>query len=224
MLSLSAFQSRLADAGWTVAHIKGCDKGMGSYYHEEAIKELGSYDAIAFDGDSYEEDGFTALIPKFLALAGEKIVMAFKIKGEIAEMQSSDANLDVLHRMTIVGVDMEKAMDTITSERLRLGDMPQWALQCYALGRVAIKATGSMFVLCLGGGGIAQNEAEANIEDGGSWVVFALSRGRKESNPSVLDWAQKNKGPNVQFVCGKDPNELDGFAEYAESTVSTDTA
>ena len=102
--------------------------------------------------------------------------------------------------------------------------MPQWALQYYALGRVAIKATGSMFVLCLGGGGIAQNEAEANILDGGSWVVFALSRGRKESYPSVLDWAQKNKGPNVQFVCGKDPNERDGFAEYAESTLSTDTA
>ena len=221
---MSAFQSRLANAGWTVAHIKGFGEGIGSYYHEEAIKELGSYDAIAFDGDPYEEDGFIALIPKFLALADSKFVIAFKIKGEIAEMQSSYASLDVLHRMIIVGVDIEEAMETITGERSRLSDMPQWALHYYALGRVAIKATGSMFVLCLGGGGIAQKEAEANILDGGSWVVFALSRGRKEGNPSVLDWAQKNKGPNVQFVCGKDPNELEGFAEYAESTVSTDTA
>ena len=139
-------------------------------------------------------------------------------------MQSSYANLNVLHRMIIVGVDIEEAMETITGERSRLSDMPQWALEYYALGRVAIKATGSMFVLCLGGGDIAQKEAEANILDGGSWVVFALSRGKKETIPSVMDWAQKNRSPNVRLVCGKDPNERDGFAESAESTLSMDTA
>ena len=221
MLSLSAFQSMLAGAGWTVAHIKGFDKGMGSYYHEEAIEKLGSYQAIAFDGDNYEEDGFTALIPKFLALAADKVVIAFKLNEEIDEMKRSYASLDVLHRMTIVGVDTDKAMNMMTSETKRLGDMPQWCLEYYALGRVAIKATGSMFVLCLGGGSIAQNEAEANIKAGGSWVVFALSRGEKERFPSVMDWAQQNHGHNVQFVRGKDPHEQDGFATLAESTMSS---
>ena len=144
--------------------------------------------------------------------------MAFKLEAEIVEMQTSYANLNVWREMIIVSVDIKEAMETITGERLRLGDMPQWGVEYYALGRAAIKATGSMFVLCLGGGGIAQKEAEANILDGGSWVVFALSRGRKESNPSVLDWAQKNNNLNVQVVCGKDPNERDAFAEYAEST------
>jgi len=133
-------------------------------------------------------------------------------------MQSSYENLNVLHRMIIVGVDIEEAMETITGEAWRLGDMPQWGVEYYALGRAAINATGSMFVLCLGGGGIAQKEAEANILDGGRWVVFALNRGRKEGNPSVLDWAQRNNSPNVQLVTGKDPNERDGFAEYPEST------
>ena len=219
--TLSDFQLWFANAGLTVAHIKGFGKGIGSYYDEEAIKELGSYDAIAFDGDPYEEDGFTALIPKFLALAGRRIVIAFKTWEDIVEMQSSYTNLKVLHRMIIVRVNIEKAMETITGENSSLGDMPQWAQQYYALGRVAIKATGSMFVLCLGGGSIAQNEAEANIKAGGSWVVFALSRGEKERFPSVMDWAQKNHGHNVQFVRGKDPHEQDGFATLAESTMSS---
>jgi len=219
--SLSAFQECFADAGLTIAHIKGFGKGIGSYYNEEAIEELESYNAIAFDGDPYEENGFTALIPKFLALAGSRTVIAFKASEDIVEMASSYTNLKVLSSMIIVRVNIKKAMETITGENSSLGDMPQCAQQFYALGRVAIKATGSKFVLCLGGGGIARKEAEAYTFDGGRWVVFALSRGKKESYPSVLDWAQKNKNPNVQFVCGKDPDELDGFAEHAESTVSS---
>ena len=65
--------------------------------------------------------------------------------------------------------------------------------------------------MALGGGGIAGNEAEASFADGVQWTVFALSRGKKEAFPSLLDFAAAHEGP-VTLVRGKDPTEAQAFA------------
>merc|ERR1712190_318993 len=72
------------------------------------------------------------------------------------------------------------------------GDMPSWAQEYYALGRCAIKATGSKQVVALGGGGIAGNEAQAHFPEGGEWTIYALSRGKKEEYPALCDFAHEH--------------------------------
>ena len=76
-----------------------------------------------------------------------------------------------------------------------------------------MKVTGSKRVISLGGGGITANEAAVGMrEDGVEWCVYALSRGREEKFPTLLNWAADTDGATL--IKGKDPKESEGAVPW----------
>jgi len=197
-----------------IAHIKGFGDGMGKYYLEDALAQLKDFDAIAFDGDSYSDTGFTALVPLFLRLDPRKRAFAFKFNTSIKKFKANWNIQNAWDQITIVSVEKKKAMPDFAGEISRLpSSLPKSAVDFYVLGRAAIKATGATHVVCLGGGGITGWEAEATLGSDVTWVIFALSRGRKEEFPTIMDWAVK-KAPNcpsIKLLRGKDASDVDAF-------------
>merc|ERR1712194_718023 len=107
-----------------------------------------------------------------------------------------------------------------SGEADRIAALPAKAQDFYNLGRVAMKTTCSKMVLAIGGGGIAAQEADASLLEGVQWVIFALSRGRKEENPSILDGAIQNDSSQVQLFGQIDEKEADGFCGVAPIATS----
>jgi len=109
----------------------------------------------------------------------------------------------------------EAAEHGITDELNDTEGMPDWAQEYFLLGRLACKVTGSKQVLSLGGGGIAAHEAKASAKSGVSWTIYALSRGREETFPTLADWAAENvENPGIGGLKLKrnlDPNEAMAF-------------
>jgi len=81
----------------------------------------------------------------------------------------------------------------------------------FNLGRIAIKTTGSTKVISIGGGHISGEEAEASLSENVKWAILAVSRGKREASPSILDWACEIVDPNVELINGMDENESLGF-------------
>ena len=106
-------------------------------------------------------------------------------------------------QIKVVAVDEKAESQHLAAEVARLPEsLPDWAKGFFVLGRAAILATGSKNVVCMGGGGITGWEAEVSMEQGNHqgifWMVFAISRGKPEEFPSVVDWAIngiKKRGP-----------------------------
>lgn len=97
-----------------------------------------------------------------------------------------------------------------------VAELPAWAQEYFALGRIAIKTTKSKQVVALGGGGIAAKEATAGFQDGVKWTVYALSRGRVEEFPTMCDFAREQVGKgngNIELITGKDPEEGKAFCQ-----------
>ena len=211
-----------------VVHVKGFNGGLGDYYWEHALAMLDDFDTIAWDGDGYRETSFTELVVRFLRKDGRRRAVAFKLGTEAQEVSAEWAHVDVVDvwpRIEVVAVDLQADYEHYSAERARAerarvpNTFEPWMKDYVVLGRAAILATGSKRVVCLGGGGITKWEAEFSKGQGIFWTVFAISRGKKEEKPSVVDWAIENlkSFDQLELVVGSDP-EWDKACSGALST------
>merc|ERR1711924_309423 len=146
---------------------------------------------------------------------------AFKINYEVDFMKEDWTSVvkEFPGRLFVVPCELippdwkDAARYGVTEEMKTVTDLPDWAQEYFLLGRLAIKVTGSKRVIALGGGGISANEASVGMRDGVEWTVYAVSRGREEKFPTLLNWAAET--PGVNLVSGKDPNEMGGFGPGA---------
>lgn len=200
-----------------IAHIKGFGSGIGKFYNDEVLALLKECELLVWDGDGYKEDSFTQIVPLFLASHPDARAVAFKLNYETDILKDKWASVvkKFPGRIFVVPVELippankDAVRFGIDEEVKKVPDLPDWAQEYFILGRVASKATGSKTVISLGGGGIAANEASVGIDDGQQWHIFALSRGKKEQFPSLLNFAAAE--PRAKLIKGKDPNESDGF-------------
>eukprot|EP00927_Polykrikos_kofoidii_P062311 TRINITY_DN57117_c0_g1_i1.p1 TRINITY_DN57117_c0_g1~~TRINITY_DN57117_c0_g1_i1.p1 ORF type:complete len:360 (+),score=41.64 TRINITY_DN57117_c0_g1_i1:64-1080(+) len=202
--------------GRSPVHLKGFGSGMTPVYVQEALALVLPHDGVVWDGDPLNASGFTALIEEYLAAHPTGIAVAFKPRDAVATVLRSWRGVMERYpgRLKVVPVDIPVDTDTLGLHDevvQNCAPLPGWAQQYYALGRVAIKVSGSRTVVSLGGGGIAAREAEAGVNEGASWTVFAVGRGKKESHYSLCDMAAAHPGV-VTLVHGKDPGEALAFS------------
>merc|ERR1712039_1000745 len=119
-------------------------------------------------------------------------------------------------RVFIVSIDVTdgKRRFELESEVVHVNNFPPSAHDFFFLGRIGLKATASKKVVAVGGGGIAGCEADASFVDCVQWIVLAFSRGKVETNLTLLDWAMNtshNGSPFLEFVQGLDPKEAEGY-------------
>jgi hypothetical protein len=182
-----------------IVHLKGFGSGLTApQWKEHALKAIGaSCHTVAFDGDPIQTDGFTALVPEFLRRNPANRAVAFRDARKLKSFQNSwwAEMQEFGDRLVLVSVDLEKDLGSagLQAQDAQLQGMPDMARDFFWLGRIAIKATNSKAVVAAGGGGIAALEAKAGIAEGASWTVLALSRGRRERNETLVDWAQANR-------------------------------
>jgi len=215
-------------AGKKICHLKGFTSGMGEYYDQDIMQQLSEYNVVVIDGDDPPtKDGhqgsFTRFVVKFLEQDAANEVASFKIDSKVPSHQKAYAELyqRFPNRIRVIPIALASCSKQygVTAEidavKLRAPNMPSFALEFTALGRIAQKVTGTHAVISLGGGGIAKEEALLGLKDGTvQWTVYALSRGRNEEHPTLCDFAMEDDCPkNVRFVQGKDPNERKAFKQ-----------
>jgi len=202
-----------------IVHIKGFGGGMGSCYDEQILEKLKDCTLLAWDGDPYDEGGFTKIVPLFLKGHPDVKAVAFKLSYEVDSFKKEWMGVAtqfpgriIIVAVTLIPPTWEDANKVdVLKELEQAQDLPQWAAEYFLLGRTAMKATGSKSVISLGGGGISAREAEAGVKDGVLWVIYALSRGQDEKFPTLCNWARDQKDPAIQFVRGSDPDERRAF-------------
>lgn len=204
-----------------IVHIKGFGSGVkAARWQHCAMGYVGqSCSTIAWDGDSIKDDGFTALLPIFLSEDPNRKAIVFKQKNKIDTLQEKLKPLaGFMDRVFIIPIDIEegKRIFSLEPEEGYVSNFPKNAHEFFFLGRIGLKATASKKVVAVGGGGIAGCEANASFVDSVKWIVLAVGRGKRETNPTLLDWARnatekKNPCIDLDFIQGIDPDEKDGF-------------
>ena len=148
-----------------IVHIKGFGNGIdftsefNSSARAEALKVIESVDAktIVWDGDDFNQTGFTSLVPLCAASGIERRFVAFRRDdgASVKALQASWNEFAGSTRLpvTVVLVPHDVGVDGLSS--LDAESPLFWA----QLGLVAIKCSGSQRSLCLGGGDTVVQEA-----------------------------------------------------------------
>jgi hypothetical protein len=213
-----------------VVHIKGFGSGLSANIDEAVLDDISgsNCEMMVWDGDPFEETGFTKIVPKFLERISQSKALAFVLDYEMDDFRESWEKVIERFpgRIRVVAVDMKPpvwrdAADCgITAELQDVKGLPEWAQEYFLMGRLACKATGSKLVFSLGGGGISAHEAKASATSGTLWTIYALSRGREEANPTLADWAAENPSSGVTLRRNVDPHEAMAFANERNRTNS----
>jgi len=211
-----------------IVHIKGFGSGLRANIDEAVLDDiLGSKpEMIVWDGDPFEETGFTKIVPRFLERNSQSKALAFVLDYEVDDFRESWEKIIERFpgRIRVVAVDLkppiwrDAAHSGITEELQDVHGLPDWAQEYFLVGRLACKATGSNLVFSLGGGGISAHEAKASATSGAVWTIYALSRGRKEVNPTLADWAAENPSSGVRLRRNLDPDEAMAFGNESNRT------
>jgi hypothetical protein len=168
------------------------------------IKEK-SKKVLVWDGDEYDSDGFTKMVPKFLDANPDAQAVAFRLDYEVDDLKESWADIIEKYsgRISIVSVDL-KFPGLVDAKRLgvleemaKASELPDWAQEYFLLGRVACQSTKSKLVISMGGGGISKSEAEAGMAIGVEWKILDLRRKgdgpdgwRDEKGRALMDWVK----------------------------------
>jgi len=209
----------------SIVHVKGFANGLNGNTDDTILGEImhSKYEMMAWDGDLFEETGFTKMVPKFLETNSEAKALAFVLDYEIDDFWESWEQIieQYPNRIRAVILDMkppawrDAADHGVIEEMKDVDGLPEWAQEYFLVGRLACKTTGSKKVISLGGGGITAHEAKASANSGMEWTIFALSRGRDEAYPTLADWAAENLSSGVQLRRNLDPNEAMAFCHDA---------
>lgn len=162
-ISVDEFQRR----NWgEIVHVQFFAGGINADWKKQALHWIGdSCSAIAWDGHSPKDYSLTpsALICQFLRARQKNVAIIFKDVSKIQALQNEwKAQLDEFgNRIVIVAVDRirDAAILGVGRQETRDHDLP--IVSQGFLGRIAIKATGSKKVVCMGSGTIGGKEAEA---------------------------------------------------------------
>jgi len=208
-----------------VVHVKGFRQGMDQSYDLDALELLSDYSLLVWDGDDYEETGFTKLVPRFLRARPTARAVAFQSDHMVDDLRESWASVVAQFpgRISVVPlklqppnwVDASRFGIAGDAEKASSSGLPEWAQEDFLRGRLALSVTGSKRVISLGGDSIVSHEARLSVNCGIDWIIYALSRGKKEKIPTLMDWAVSQA--NLKLVRGKDANEADAFAQVRES-------
>lgn len=190
-----------------IVHIKGFGNGIdftsefNSSARAEALKVIESVDAktIVWDGDDFNQTGFTSLVPlcaasgveRFVAFRRDDAVSVGELQASWHEFASS-AHLPV----TVVLVPHDVGPDGVSS--LDAESPQRWA----QLGQVALKYSGSQRSLCLGGGDTVVHEAL--LSPTVNFDVWCVKRKNKRSNamePTAFE-SMDELPPNVTLHNG----------------------
>lgn len=208
--------------GRAAVHIKGFSSGTASVYDECITDRLKKFEVLAWDGEDYDNSSFTRLVPLYLNTNSKGVAVAFKRRFGIPGFNQGWSSVMAKHpgRILVVPIDEDRDAEVLgaSSEVATYCDAPsKEQRRAFLLARVALKTTGAAEVVALGGEGSAAWEAQASFPDDVHWTVYAASRGQKERQPSLCDFAKKtlmkkNSGAHVHLVMGRDPNESDAFS------------
>jgi len=214
-----AFRDEFGDR--PTIHIKGFKSKTANVYDECVMEKLKRFEVLAWDGDDYDMTGYTRLVPMYLNSTPSGVAIAFKRRLEIPSFNQRWYSWMAKHpgRICVVPIDDPEDFESwgiLEEVKVYAHSVPAPAQQCFMLGRIAMKLTGAVEVVALGGPGISANEAMAGFPDKVHWTVYALSRGQRERNPSLCDFARrslKKRNSNVRLglVMGKDPDEMNAF-------------
>jgi len=215
-----------------IVHIKGFGSGLSGNIDEAVLDDIlrSKCEMIAWDGDPWEETGFTKMVPQFLERNSQSKALAFVLDYELDVFRESWEKVIERYpgRIRVVTVDLkppiwrDAADYGITEELQDVQGLPDWAQEYFLMGRLACKATGSKHVFSLGGGGISAHEAKASTTSGMVWTIYALSRGRKEAYPTLADWAAENPSSGVTLRRNLDSDEALAFCNERNVTKSTE--
>jgi len=213
-----------------IVHLKGFGSGLSGSSDEAVLDDIlhSTCEMIVWDGDPFEETGFTKMVPKFLERNPQSKALAFVLDYEVDDFRESWEKVIERYpgRIRVVAVDLkpprwrDAADHGITEELQHMRGLPDWAQEYFLMGRLSCKATGSKQVFSLGGGGIAAHEAEASTSSGVVWTIYALSRGRTEAHPTLADWAAENPSSGVKLRRNLDPDEAMAFCNERNKTQS----
>lgn len=202
--------------------IKGFGSGLDAACDKAVLDDILATRCkmLVWDGDPFDNTGFTKMVPQFLEKSPESKALAFVLDYELDDLMESWA--DIIEkfpgRIRAVTVDMkppiwrEASDNGITDEMKDTEGLPEWAQEYFLLGRLACKVIGSTRVFSLGGGGIVAHEAKQSAKRGVSWNIYALSRGRTEQHPTLADWAVENPFSGIRLIRNLDPNEAMAFS------------
>jgi len=212
-------------------HIKGFGSGLSENVDEAVLDDIlrSKCEMVVWDGDPFEETGFTKMVPKFLEKNAQSKALAFVLDYEVDDFRASWEKVIERYpgRIRVVKVDLkppiwrDAADHGITKELQDVQGLPDWAQEYFLMGRLACKATGSKQIFSLGGGGISAHEAQASTTSGTAWTIYALSRGRTEAYPTLADWAAENPSLGVTLRRNLDPDEAKAFCNEGNRTKSS---
>mmetsp|Transcript_51732 Transcript_51732/g.123124 ORF Transcript_51732/g.123124 Transcript_51732/m.123124 type:complete len:260 (-) Transcript_51732:92-871(-) len=203
-----------------IVHLKGFGSDCRSDFDEEAVAELARYSLLVWDGDPCDSRSFTRLVPRYLAASPSGCVAAFRLSGgkslEYFHESWRSIALEFPDRVVVVPVNLtvpsvaHGLSFNIAEELLhvQLDGAAATVQQYFLLGRYALRCTGSEQVVALGGGAVAAKEAEAALMEDSHWRIYALTRGRAEKFPTLLDWAEKQTAGNASITLVRVPSEL----------------
>eukprot|EP00929_Paragymnodinium_shiwhaense_P084506 TRINITY_DN45186_c0_g1_i1.p1 TRINITY_DN45186_c0_g1~~TRINITY_DN45186_c0_g1_i1.p1 ORF type:complete len:887 (-),score=296.09 TRINITY_DN45186_c0_g1_i1:74-2734(-) len=206
-------------SGSDVVHLKGFDYGLGEVCDEEILEFLlEHFSVVVWDGDDYDDSSFTRFIPKFLSAKATAKAIACKFDYMVDSFRESWAPFlnEFGDRMAVVPVNLRRPgfEDAVAAGVIgdldRVQDLPVWAEEYFLLSRLLQKVSRVTHVVAIGGDSLVAKEAAVSVESGVGWTVYALSRGRQERLPSLMDWALSE--PTARLIRGRDPHELLSFA------------
>lgn len=194
---------------------------------QEALGRIQSFSVLTWGGDYSNADGFTALIPLFLAGGAGRRAIAFRIKdtdNQHADFKKSWNDLAERYLGAFFIVELDKSID-FDRFPVRKDTQPGGlaanlggGTEFFIRGRCAAKISQTKRVIALGGGGIVGCDMLCSLQDQMRWTVFALSRGRKEQNHSLMDLSAGK--PEVELIRGIDPNEDLAFCQGAPPMIN----
>lgn len=148
-----------------------CKRDVLQYFKAECP------DTVVWDGDSYQEDSFTAMIPDIYDKIHPRLVMFLRDTPE----------------------EKKRALETWSPTGLPivcyLLNVQNWR----QLGREALQATQSKKVLCFGGGEVLEQEYKAAVNANEN-IEFVLVCIRREGQPSHLEAGLKQ---NLEHGTGR---------------------
>lgn len=216
------WNSHFQTARW--AHVKGFGDGMSDRYNPDALARLSSYSRLVWDGSPLSTTSFTSIIPRYLRAKSGRKAVAFVKLDEVDSFKSSWSTIaaEFPSGVMVVATDIDSDAErfSVKTELWRVRRFKKDVHDSYILGRIAMSLTAARLVVCLGGVLSISQEAEASLPDGVQWTIYALSRGTKERDPSLVEWAASKKHSQLELIEGKDESEANALSKEGPVSVS----
>jgi hypothetical protein len=201
--------------------LKGFPGKIHHAYNRDVLWRLCAFSLVCWDGETYNNCGFTALLLEFLRSNPTAKVAAFREQSTVDSFLLSWEALaqEFPDRIALVAVNLigggPRYWSTIREDLFRVQDLDGDDQDHFIKACLGLKLTRATQVFALGGTGIEGKVAEVSLADGVRWTIFPARRAWKELTPSLLDWAEDVRGrfdPSLLAVeSGQHPQDDDAY-------------